>query len=71
MPTQAPLVLEPPPIPGRPGQLSPDGYYYWDGERWVVTPRNGHASRNLSLGLLGLIVVLIVIGILVNRLARP
>ncbi len=73
VPMQAALAPEPP----QPRQLSPDGKYYWDGERWVPValmdeegiarpPKKGHALRNVSLGCLGLIVLLFVIGLAAN-----
>jgi hypothetical protein len=75
---QAALAPEPP----QPRQLSPDGKYYWDGERWVPValmdeegiahpPKKGHAMRNISLGCLGLIVLLIVIAVASNGGNNP
>jgi hypothetical protein len=67
-------MSDPPPPP----QVSPDGKFYWDGTRWVpmqaqaaaepqpTAPSKGHALRNVSLGCLGLIVLLIIIGIAAN-----
>lgn len=81
--------------PPPPPQVSPDGKFYWDGDRWVPmqasapeapptspaqpvqafpqyppapnpAPRKGHGLRNVSLGCLGLIVLLIIIGIAAN-----
>ena len=72
VPMQGPVAQEPP----VPGQRSPDGNYYWDAERWLpmalapeagISPRRkGHALRNVSLGCLGLIVLLVIIGIAAN-----
>jgi len=81
-------VSDPPPPP----QVSPDGKFYWDGQRWVpmqlptrppisphsaqvqafpqsaptshAPPRKGHALRNVSLGCLGLIAVVIALGVI-------
>src|SRR5438128_473816 len=59
-----------------PPQVSPDGKFYWDGQRWVpmhapapagyATPNKGHGLRNVSLGCLGLIVLVILIASLSN-----
>jgi hypothetical protein len=89
------MSAEPPPPP----QISPDGKFYWDGQRWLpmqapapetpptppaqppsppvqafpaypppayTPPKRGHAVRNVSLGCVGLIVLLIIIGIAAN-----
>jgi hypothetical protein len=83
--------------PPPPPQVSPDGKFYWDGQRWLpmqtpaaqvppsqvaqqppevqafpqqyqptTAPKKGHALRNVSLGCLGLIVLLFVIGLAAN-----
>jgi hypothetical protein len=53
-------------------QISADGKFYWDGQRWVpmqqaapmqVRPAS-HRGRNLGLGCVGLIVLVIVIGVI-------
>ena len=59
-----------------PPQVSPDGKFYWDGQRWVpiqaaaqpgyAAPRKGHGLRNVSLGCLGLIALVIIIASLSN-----
>jgi hypothetical protein len=62
-------VSEPP--PGQP-QVSADGKFYWDGQRWVpmqqtmpVPPQaSSHRGRNLGLGCVGLIVLVIVIAVI-------
>jgi hypothetical protein len=70
-------MSDPPPPP----QVSPDGKFYWDGQRWVpmpaegvstvpapiyAPPKKGHALRNVSLGCLGLIAVVVLIGTIGN-----
>jgi hypothetical protein len=77
--------------PPSPPQISPDGRFYWDGQRWVpmqtqaptptpVAPpvqtipqpplatyaplRQSHGLRNVSLGCLGLIVLVVILGII-------
>lgn len=62
-------MSEPP--PSQP-QISADGKFYWDGQRWVpmqqtapmqVRPTS-HRGRNLGLGCVGLIVLVIVIAVI-------
>jgi len=54
-------------------QISADGKFYWDGQRWVpmqqtVPPatatKPSHRGRNLGLGCVGLIVVVVIIAVI-------
>lgn len=57
--------------PGQP-QISADGKFYWDGQRWVPMQQaapappqaTSHRGRNLGLGCVGLIVLVIVIAVI-------
>src|SRR6266850_6772946 len=71
-------MSDPPPPP----QVSADGKFYWDGTRWLPmtqavapapqtviaaqVPTKGHALRNVSIGCLGPIALLIIIGVIAN-----
>ena len=67
------LHPDPPGPPGKelavPPVISPDGRFYWDGQRWVplpaagqvVTPANGSGRRTGGVGVVGGIVVAVVI----------
>jgi hypothetical protein len=53
-------------------QISADGKFYWDGQRWVPMQQaapvpaqaTSHRGRNLGLGCVGLIVLVIAIGVI-------
>jgi len=61
-----------------PPQVSPDGKFYWDGQRWLPVQqaalpqqmaqpqKQSHTGRNLALGCLGILAVLITIGVLLG-----
>ncbi len=72
-----------PPVQAPP-QVSPDGRFYWDGQRWVPfqqaapaaqtapapmgqfqasPPKQSHTGRNLAVGCLGIVALLVTIGI--------
>jgi hypothetical protein len=59
------------PPPSQP-QISADGKFYWDGQRWVPMQEKpppqvrapSHRGRNLGLGCVGLIVIVIVIAVI-------
>jgi len=61
------------PPPGQP-QISADGKFYWDGQRWVPMQQlapmqaqaTSHRGRNLGLGCLGVIVGVIIIAAIGN-----
>lgn len=40
--------MEPPPPPAP--KVSPDGRFYWDGERWVPLPNSGAPARGPKYG---------------------
>jgi hypothetical protein len=62
------LSTQPPAQP----QISADGKFYWDGQRWVPMQQaapmqsrpTSHRGRNLGLGCVGLIVLVIVIAVI-------
>jgi hypothetical protein len=65
---------EPPPPP----QLSPDGKFYWDGQRWVPVqapaPSQRWATRGVPcvtnvgcLIIIGIVIVLVIIGLVAGN----
>jgi len=59
-------------------QISADGKFYWDGQRWVpmqqaapmqVRPTS-HRGRNFGLGCVGLIVLVIVLAVIGNNSSK-
>src|SRR5205814_6167924 len=65
------------PPTGQP-QISADGKFYWDGQRWVPMQQaapiqahpTSHRGRNLGLGCVGLIVLVIVIAIIGSNTSK-
>lgn len=63
--------------PGQP-QISADGKFYWDGQRWVPMQQaapmqaqaRSHRGRNLGLGCVGLIVLVVVIAVIGSNASK-
>jgi hypothetical protein len=58
--------------PPAPGQLSPDGKYYWDGERWVpeaLAAEEGLVTQKRGAGYGCLAIALILVFIAISALS--
>ena len=60
-------------------QISADGKFYWDGQRWVPMqqaapmqqlPRTSHRGRNFAIGCLGLVALVVIIAVIGNSSSK-